>query len=75
MLLYGRPVRMKMEQSDWFSEQSESCSPAFFRHYNKHLIDQACLVHIGGYWSCKMSIQTQKSTRPISPYPDLALCQ
>jgi hypothetical protein len=27
ILLYGRLVQMKMEQSDWFSEQSESCSP------------------------------------------------
>jgi hypothetical protein len=27
VLLYGRPVRVKMEQSDWFSERSESCSP------------------------------------------------
>jgi hypothetical protein len=26
-LLYGRSVWMKMEQSDWFSEWSESCSP------------------------------------------------
>jgi hypothetical protein len=26
LLLYGKPVRMKMEQSDWFSERSESCS-------------------------------------------------
>jgi hypothetical protein len=52
-----------MEQPDWFSERSESCSPdratgpiffkveIFFSHYNKHLIDRSCSFQIGGYWS------------------------
>jgi hypothetical protein len=53
-----------MEQSDWFSDQSESCSPDrvtgplkkkksnifFTAIINKHLINRACLVWIGGYW-------------------------
>jgi hypothetical protein len=51
---------MKMEQSDWFSERLETCSPDrfvsklkthFFCHYNKHLIDRAYSVRIGGYCS------------------------
>jgi hypothetical protein len=49
----------------------------FYRHYNKHLIDQACSVRIGVYWSRTfLRIYTNtKSTQPISPYPDLTLGQ
>jgi hypothetical protein len=47
--LSGRNPAVRTRLSDWFVSKLKT---NFFRRYDKHLIDRACSVRIGGYWSC-----------------------